>query len=65
VLLGGDLFDSMEILPQILLEIMEILRTFYIMTNNQISIICIEGNHDIRRYLRNSALSWTQHLRDQ
>lgn len=50
ILLGGDVFTSLEMLPGKLLKIIKILKEFKEFTNGIISIIAIEGNHDIRRF---------------
>ena len=52
ILLGGDVFTSLEILPGKLDKIVNILKDFYEYTNETISIIAIEGNHDIRKFSR-------------
>ncbi len=50
MLLGGDVFTSLELLPEKLLKIVNILRDFEISTKGSIPIISIEGNHDIRKF---------------
>ena len=50
IILGGDVFTSLEILPGSLLKIINILTEFRFYTDEKIPIIAIEGNHDIRRY---------------
>ena len=52
ILLGGDVFTSLEMLPGLLTNIVSILRAFKEFTNNNIYIIAIEGNHDIRKFSR-------------
>jgi DNA repair exonuclease SbcCD nuclease subunit len=52
ILLGGDVFTSLEILPGKLDKIVNLLKDFYQYTNETISIIAIEGNHDIRKFSR-------------
>ncbi|MFX1498053.1 MAG: exonuclease SbcCD subunit D [Promethearchaeota archaeon] len=52
ILLGGDVFTSLEMLPGKLLKIIKILKEFKEFTKGMISIIAIEGNHDIRRFSR-------------
>jgi DNA repair exonuclease SbcCD nuclease subunit len=52
ILLGGDVFTSLEMLPEKLTKIVNILRNFKSFTNNSILIIAIEGNHDIRKFSR-------------
>jgi DNA repair exonuclease SbcCD nuclease subunit len=50
ILLGGDVFTSLEMLPGRLTRIINILQDFKYQTKDQIKIIAIEGNHDIRRF---------------
>lgn len=52
IILGGDVFTSLEMLPGKLTEIIHILTQFKDSTNGKILIIAIEGNHDIRRFSR-------------
>ena len=52
ILLGGDVFTSLEMLPGKLTTIVNILRDFKNTTNERIHIIAIEGNHDIRKFSR-------------
>ena len=52
ILLGGDVFTSLEMLPGKLTTIVNILRDFKNNTNERIHIIAIEGNHDIRKFSR-------------
>jgi len=52
ILLGGDVFTSLEMLPGKLTTIVNILRDFKNKTNERIHIIAIEGNHDIRKFSR-------------
>ena len=52
VLLGGDVFTSLEMLPGKLIKIVKILKDFKEFTNESILIIAIEGNHDIRKFSR-------------
>jgi len=52
VLLGGDVFTSLEILPGQLTKIVKILKDFKEFTMGSILIIVIEGNHDIRKFSR-------------
>ena len=52
VLLGGDVFTSLEILPGQLMKIVKILKDFKEFTMGSILIIAIEGNHDIRKFSR-------------
>jgi len=52
VLLGGDIFTSLEILPGQLMKIVKILKDFKEFTMGSILIIAIEGNHDIRKFSR-------------
>ncbi len=52
LLLGGDVFTSLEMLPGKLTKIVNLLTNFKKVTKNQILIIAIEGNHDIRKFSR-------------
>jgi DNA repair exonuclease SbcCD nuclease subunit len=52
ILLGGDVFTSLEMLPGKLNKIVDILRAFIDRTEEKIPIIAIEGNHDIRKFSR-------------
>jgi len=52
ILFGGDVFNSLEMLPGKMNAIIEVLTAFKKSTNGKIPIITIEGNHDIRRYSR-------------
>jgi DNA repair exonuclease SbcCD nuclease subunit len=52
ILLGGDVFTSLEMLPGKLNKIVNILKEFKDVTEDKIPIIAIEGNHDIRRFSR-------------
>jgi len=52
ILLGGDVFTSLEMLPGKMTKIVSILRDFNRSTENRILIIAIEGNHDIRKFSR-------------
>jgi len=52
MLLGGDIFTSLEILPGKLTNIVKLLKDFREFTNRSILIIAIEGNHDIRKFSR-------------
>jgi DNA repair exonuclease SbcCD nuclease subunit len=52
ILLGGDIFNSLDILPGKMTVIIEILKEFQKATNGKVPIITIEGNHDIRRFSR-------------
>ena len=52
ILLGGDVFTSLEILPVHLTEIVSILKDFKEKTENSIPIIAIEGNHDLRKFAK-------------
>ena len=52
LLLGGDVFTSLEMLPGLLTKIVNLLTRFKKVTKNQILIIAIEGNHDIRKFSR-------------
>ncbi|MFX1280311.1 MAG: exonuclease SbcCD subunit D [Promethearchaeota archaeon] len=52
IILGGDVFTSLEMLPGKLTTIINLLKEFKDFTQNSIFIIAIEGNHDIRKYSR-------------
>jgi exonuclease SbcD len=52
ILLGGDVFTSLEILPGKLTRVVNLLKEFYYETENRTKIIAIEGNHDIRKFSR-------------
>ncbi len=52
ILLGGDVFTSLEMLPGKLTKIVNLLTSFKKDTKNQILIVAIEGNHDIRKFSR-------------
>jgi len=52
ILLSGDVFTSLEMLPGKLKKIIKILTDFKEYTNDSILIITIEGNHDIRKFSR-------------
>jgi len=52
LLLGGDVFTSLEMLPGKLTKIVKLLTNFKKVTKNQILIVAIEGNHDIRKFSR-------------
>ena len=50
IILGGDVFTSLEILPLHLTKIVSVLRNFKEKTQNSIPIVAVEGNHDIRKF---------------
>lgn len=52
IILGGDVFTSLEMLPGKLTKIISLLKEFKNFTQNSIFIIAIEGNHDIRKFSR-------------
>ena len=52
ILLGGDVFTSLEMLPGKLTSIVDLLMCFQNNTKATIPIIAIEGNHDIRKFSR-------------
>ena len=52
ILLAGDIFTSLEILPGKLTKIVNLLKDFKEFSNGSILIITIEGNHDIRKFSR-------------
>ena len=52
IILGGDVFTSLEMLPGKLTKIVNILHNFSNKTKGTIPVIAIEGNHDIRKFSR-------------
>jgi len=50
ILLAGDIFTSLEMLPGKLTDIMKMLIEFKEYANSSILLIAIEGNHDIRKF---------------
>ena len=52
IILGGDVFTSLEALPGMLTKIVNMLKHFIDFTQASILIIAIEGNHDIRKFSR-------------
>jgi len=52
ILLGGDVFTSLDMLPGKLTKIINILKDFKRFTKSSIPLIAIEGNHDIRKFSR-------------
>lgn len=52
IILGGDVFTSLEALPGMLTKIVNMLKDFMDFTQRSILIIAIEGNHDIRKFSR-------------
>jgi DNA repair exonuclease SbcCD nuclease subunit len=52
IILSGDVFTSLEMLPGKLIEIIKMIKRFIKATENKVPIIAIEGNHDIRRFSR-------------
>ncbi|MBY9020208.1 MAG: DNA repair exonuclease [Candidatus Lokiarchaeota archaeon] len=50
ILLGGDVFTSLDMLPGKLTRVVDLLNDFKKETNNKIFIVAIEGNHDIRKF---------------
>ncbi len=62
ILLAGDVFNSIDLLPYYFSKSIEILKDFHKKTNNSIPVIAIEGNHDIRSFSRGKKieenLSW-------
>ena len=57
IILGGDVFTSLEMLPGHLTNIINILKKFKHDTKGNIPIISIEGNHDIRKFSRGTRFS--------
>lgn len=66
ILLAGDVFNSLDLLPFYFSQVVEILRKFHQKTKSSIPIIAIEGNHDIRSFSKgnhiSTNLSWLQVL---
>lgn len=50
ILLCGDVFDSLELIPHIYEKTLGLIDKFKSETNNSIPIIAIEGNHDCRNF---------------
>jgi DNA repair exonuclease SbcCD nuclease subunit len=57
ILWGGDTFTSLEILPGLFLQIVQTLKKFKRQTHARIPIIAIEGNHDLRGFVRRSRVN--------
>lgn len=68
IILGGDVFTSLELLPEKLSKIVDLLKRFIHLTNGEIPIVAIEGNHDIRKFSRGSRVnhgqSWLKFLNE-
>lgn len=67
IVLGGDVFTSLELLPGRMAEIINLIREFRKSTEEKIPIITIEGNHDIRKFsmgkrFRERGQSWLKVL---
>ncbi|MFX0134150.1 MAG: exonuclease SbcCD subunit D [Candidatus Hodarchaeota archaeon] len=66
ILLCGDVFTSLDILPEKMNKIVKILNDFKTYTKGSIPIIAIEGNHDLRKYTRgirvNNGQSWLKFI---
>ncbi|TFF87453.1 MAG: hypothetical protein EU550_03210 [Promethearchaeota archaeon] len=52
IILGGDVFNSREILFPHMNKIIKLLKVFHKKSNYFAPIIAIEGNHDIRKRIR-------------
>jgi len=69
IIWGGDTFTSLEILPGLFLQIVQTLKKFKCQTHAKIPIISIEGNHDLRGFVRRSRVnrgqSWLKVLAEQ
>lgn len=50
ILLGGDVFTSIDIIPDLFQKIVHSLENFRESSSKDIPIVAIEGNHDLRRY---------------
>ncbi len=68
IILGGDVFTSLELLPEKLSKIVNLLKKFINLTNGEIPIVVIEGNHDIRKFSKGSRVnhgqSWLKFLHE-
>ncbi|MBN2156182.1 MAG: metallophosphoesterase [Candidatus Lokiarchaeota archaeon] len=68
VLLGGDVFNSIDILPFYFSQILDVLKNFHKRTHSKVPIYTIEGNHDIRRFSKGTritqSISWLRVLSD-
>ncbi len=66
ILLAGDVFNSLDLLPFYFSQVVDLLRKFHQKTKTSIPIIAIEGNHDIRSFSKgnhiSTNLSWLQVL---
>jgi len=52
LILSGDVFTSIDILPEKFMKIIKMLEKFKNKTKSEVPIIAIEGNHDLRKYSR-------------
>jgi len=52
IILGGDVFTSLEMLPGKLTSVVNVIKWFREETDDSVPIIAIEGNHDIRKFSR-------------
>lgn len=68
ILLAGDVFNSIDLLPYYFSQVVDILRKFHLKTQSSIPVIAIEGNHDIRSFSKGNRiatnLSWLNVLSD-
>ncbi|MBD3341262.1 MAG: hypothetical protein GF353_19300 [Candidatus Lokiarchaeota archaeon] len=66
IIMSGDVFTSLEILPEKMIRIINSLESFKEKTQEKIPIISIEGNHDLRKRARGmkvkSGQSWLKVL---
>ena len=56
VILGGDIFSSVDLLPNQFERILTLLDDFHHLTAHSIPIIAIEGNHDLKKYSHSTPL---------
>lgn len=52
ILLGGDVFNSLELMPGIFTLLIKVIKQHQECNETEIPIIAIEGNHDIRKMSR-------------
>ncbi len=66
ILLSGDTFDCLELIPYVYGNVLQMIDIFKKETENKIPIICIEGNHDKRKFARGAryefSFSWLKNL---
>ena len=57
ILLAGDVFNSIDLLPFYFAQVVKILRKFQEKTKFSVPVIAIEGNHDIRSFSKGNRIS--------